>query len=324
MSIDIDNSTVSFYINGARVGSKDLTASGATVRFNGSISHSSWAGSFAFLFAGIVDGCEDSATILANQADMMQFLQNGRIGIPGNSSSEGEFMKLIDLGTPNDLNWDSIDAGTFEGSPVGGYVTTNGRRYYIGHHDYWLNTGLGNTLCDKHHLLIVPANSLASGQLNSSDTQNGGYLGCDFRTGNNANTAYADIRAILETDWGNHLLSHIDYFSSAVSSNRVTASTKADSLFDLPSEIMVHGTRHWEPNVWGSNTMESNYTFSRQQIKLFRERTDLVPLGTGWWLRSTGPYRLWTVVFAEGATGVNAANEVNGFRPVFAVCKASS
>lgn len=84
LSLDLSNGVINFYADGVAQGTKSLTESGRTVRFNGSVDHTArFAGDLSYLFIGIVDGCEDSTTILANQADMMQFLQNGRIACFG-------------------------------------------------------------------------------------------------------------------------------------------------------------------------------------------------------------------------------------------------
>jgi hypothetical protein len=87
MSIDVDNGVANFYIDGISQGTVTIYESGDTVRFNGSISHNSYPGGFTYLYIGIVDGCEESATILANQADMMQFLQKARVVEPTSGAS---------------------------------------------------------------------------------------------------------------------------------------------------------------------------------------------------------------------------------------------
>lgn len=81
LAIDAQAKRAYYYINGNIAASpyKTFANSAQVVRFNGSNSHTDRAGRFDYLFAGVVDGCEDSETILANQADMISFLSTGRI-----------------------------------------------------------------------------------------------------------------------------------------------------------------------------------------------------------------------------------------------------
>lgn len=84
VAINAQEKKAYYYINGVQnpSGYKSFNNSGQIVRFNGSNSHTDRAGIFDYLYAGVVDGCEDSATILANQQVMMNFLSTGRMFIP--------------------------------------------------------------------------------------------------------------------------------------------------------------------------------------------------------------------------------------------------
>ena len=82
LAIDATAKKAYYYINGTYVGEKSFSNSSRIVRFNGSNSHTDRAGVFDYLYAGVVDGCESSATILSNQQDMLAYLSTGRIFIP--------------------------------------------------------------------------------------------------------------------------------------------------------------------------------------------------------------------------------------------------
>lgn len=82
IAVDCTAKRAYFYINGTALTDKSFINCGRTARFNGSTSFSDRAGEFDYLFAGVVAGCESSATVIANQQDMLDVLTNGRILIP--------------------------------------------------------------------------------------------------------------------------------------------------------------------------------------------------------------------------------------------------
>ena len=233
------------------------------------------------------------------------------------SNLGGNFLELFDLGTPNDLPWDEIDVGNFRNCPVGGYVTANSRRYYLGHHNYWLHTG--DTECTTNHILIVPSGNLANGALNSTNTTAGGYVGCDFKTGANGNTGYATLQSIIQTDWGSsHILSHREHFTNAVSNGYPSGGTWYDSTIDLMSEPMVYGCKIFEP-IGNGSFVPNNYTPDKQQIKLFAERPDLITIRADWWLRGVVSSAAFALVSYNGAATYYAASNSSGLRPAFGI-----
>ena len=81
IAINAQDKKAYYYVNGVQIpsGYKTFNNSGQVVRFNGSNSYTDRAGEFDYLYAGVVDGCEDSVTVLANQQEMLNLLENGRI-----------------------------------------------------------------------------------------------------------------------------------------------------------------------------------------------------------------------------------------------------
>ena len=82
IAIDCTAKKAYYYFNGNYVVEKSFSNSGAIVRFNGSNSYTDRAGKNDYLFVGVVDGCEPSSTILANQQDMLSLISSGRILTP--------------------------------------------------------------------------------------------------------------------------------------------------------------------------------------------------------------------------------------------------
>ena len=79
MALDSSTNTAHYYYNGVSAGSAAYTNSGSSVSFNGASNHSMYAGLADYIYVGVVDGCEDSETILANQQEMLDFLSQARL-----------------------------------------------------------------------------------------------------------------------------------------------------------------------------------------------------------------------------------------------------
>ena len=232
----------------------------------------------------------------------------------------GRYLELVDLGNEYtaDLKAD-ISSGKFEKVKVGGYLTINSHRYYITHLDYWLHCG--DTECTTHHAVVVPAASdLVSGTMNSSHVTTGGYLGSDFKTGNNSNTALASIKTIIKNDFGAaNILTHREYFTNAVTSGKPSGGAWADSDIDLMNEEMVYGCPIFQVANDGT-TIPTLYTTSKSQLELFAKRPDLITTRGNWWLRDVVSATGFARVGDDGNAYYAAAGNSIGIRPAFAIC----
>ena len=233
---------------------------------------------------------------------------------------QGKYLDLVDLGTSYtaDLKAD-ISSGKFEIARVGGFLTINSHVYLFAHPDYWLHCG--DTECTTHHMVVVPlSSSLISGKMNNSNVTTGGYLGSDFKTGANSNTALADIKAIIETDFGaSNILTHREYFTNAVTNGKPSGGAWADSDIDLMNEIMVYGCPIFTPANDGS-TVPALYTTDKTQLELFAKRPDLITTRGGWWLRDVVSSAYFANVGNSGVAGGTDASDSRGIRPAFAIC----
>lgn len=276
----------------------------------------------------IEDGLEDqySATMIA--------YDNGETGLQAVNVQDaldeiknygcGWYLKLRDIGTSYTAEMkEDISSGAFKKVRVGDYLTINNHVYYFAHPDYWLHTG--DTECTTHHMLVVPAGNLVSGKMNNSHVTTGAYIGSDFKTGNNSNTALADIKAIIKADFGTeNILTHREYFANAVTNGRQSAGAWYDSDIDLMNEEMVYGCPIFTPT--GNGTMvPANYTIGKSQLKLFQERPDLIVVGTGnsrerWWLRDVVSGTVFANVYSYGNAANGNAGNSYGIRPAFAIC----
>jgi hypothetical protein len=225
----------------------------------------------------------------------------------------------IDLGTSYtaDLKADIV-SGKFEKAVVGGYLTINGHVYDFAHPDYWLNTG--DTQCTTHHMLVVPRGCLVSGKMNSTHITTGAYVGSDFYTGNNSNTALADIKAIIKADFGEaNILTHRELLANTVdASGNASSWAWYDSDIDLMNEQMVYGGPCGSKPA--ADSVNYNMGIDKSQLKLFAERPDLITNRADWWLRSVVSATLFALVGNYGDAGPYNAGASLGIRPAFAIC----
>jgi hypothetical protein len=208
-----------------------------------------------------------------------------------------------------------IADGTFKDMYIGDYWTINGVNYRIGHFDYWLRTG--DTECTTHHVLIVTDTKLADGQMNSTYTTAGGYIGSDLKTGANDNTALATAKNIITMAFGSaHILTHREYFTNAGANGKPSAGAWYDSDIDLMNENMVYGTNIFLPHPDGS-TVPNLYTIDKTQIKLFAERPDLITNRAIWWLRDVVSDAYFADVYSSGGADYGGTVNRYSIRPAF-------
>ncbi len=213
---------------------------------------------------------------------------------------------------------EDISSGNFQKAIVGGYLTLNGHIYDFAHPDYWLHTG--DTECTTHHMVVVPRVPLINGHMNKTNITTNGYGECDFRTGANSNTALSEIRAIIEEDFGaENILNHRMTFTNGIDSKGLANNWKYyDSDIDLMSEIMVYGTNIVDMTYGCSGAMYET-GFDKTQLKLFKERPDLITTRTIYFLRSIKGAGVFCLVNLHGLPNFGNASENFGIRPVFAI-----
>lgn len=240
----------------------------------------------------------------------------------------GQKLPLVDLGTSYtaDLKAD-IQAGKFEKTFVGGYLTINGHRYYMAHPDYWYNKG--DTKCTTHHMLMFPADTLNSGQLNPADGNNrstisGGYAGTYARTG--SNTTLSTAINTIKNDFGaSNILTHRERLTNAVSSYYGSGTGWFDSQVELPTEAMIYGSTQYLPRSYPGTYMSENASIDITQLELLRRLPELIAANEGYWLRdiviisTTFGGACCACVSTMGNCSYGGTKAVLGIRPVFAI-----
>ena len=256
--------------------------------------------------------------------------QTARVGVVGKSI----FYSGSDLGNDNAMfhsiprgknlgssvtaeQWAEIGAGTFKDMFVGDYWLINNFHFRIGDPNYWLN--YGDTACTANHLLIVPDESLTSGKMNNTNITTNAYVGSDYYTGANSNTAKATAKSIIEAAFGSaHILTHREYLKNATSNGYESSGAWYDSTFELMTEEMVYGTKEFKNGIAGTN-IPANYTTDHSQISLFRYAHHLICNRGYWWLRDVASSSFFAYVTHNGYCYYAAASSSCGIRPAFGI-----
>lgn len=205
----------------------------------------------------------------------------------------------------------AIANGTFEDLWLGDYWTINGINWRIWDFDYWLNTG--DSSFTKHHLVLMPDNSLYNAQMNETNVTTGGYVGSLMYTSNLSNA-----KTIVQSAFGSHALSHRVLLTNAVSNGKPSGGGWFDSVVDLPTEIMMYGHLHFSPTSDGS-TVPYIYTTERQQLALAAISPEFVANRQDYWLRDVVSGAYFAYVSNGGGPSYAGASNSFGVRPPVAV-----
>lgn len=192
----------------------------------------------------------------------------------------------------------AIADGSFEALFIGDYWTMGGVNYRIADFDYWYRTGFPeSSRVKKHHAVIVPDTSIATGQMNGSNTTSSGYRNSLMKSKMN------DTISALPPEIRSRLLVH----------NALLDGTWTETSVDLMNEIMVYGCY-----VLADNS--NKQTSENRQLSLFRMSPQARYAGGNYWLRNYANATEFTLVSYYGDASKDAATSTYGIRPVFAIC----
>ena len=191
----------------------------------------------------------------------------------------------------------AIADGSFEDLFIGDYWTMGGVNYRIADFDYWYRTGFPEaSRVEKHHAVIVPDTSIATGQMNGSNTTSGGYRNSLAKSKMN------DTISALPPEIRSRLLVH----------NALLDGTWTETSVDLMNEIMVYGCYILADN-------SNKQTSENRQLSLFRMSPQARYAGGNYWLRNYANATEFTLVSYYGDASKDAATSTYGIRPVFAI-----
>ena len=205
----------------------------------------------------------------------------------------------------------AIRNGSFDDIFVGDYWVINGTTYYVADCDYMLRCG--DTDLTTHHVVVVPATSLYSAQMNATNITDGGYVGSVMYT-----TNLAQALTKIKNDFGEgHILTFKNLLVNATANGAPSNWAWYSRQLDLMNEEMVYGTRAW--SQYNQNGYDTGC--NKSQLALFKHRHDLITIrGVWYWLRSVRSASNFCVVTYFGAaSGNRGASSSDGVRPFFLV-----
>lgn len=205
----------------------------------------------------------------------------------------------------------AVQDGTFTDMYVGDYWVINGKTRRIGDIDYFIHCGDNVDL--GHHLLMVDdgvdlaADGSTTHFMNDTDTTAGGFKGSKMWNTTIPNQILPDIT----TAFGNHLLTHREYISNAVTDGVPTGGEWVDTIYNIFNEAMYYGTVVNGANNAGTGLL--NTGCSKNQIALFKLDQSSMHRRSNIWLRDVISASDFANADNSGAaTGDDASNPWDG------------
>lgn len=201
----------------------------------------------------------------------------------------------------------AIQNGTFDDLFIGDYWVIGGVTWVIADMDYFLRCG--DTDFTKHHLVIVPASSLYNGQMNATNTTEGGYVGSVmYKTG------LDNAKAKFKAAFGSMLLTHRTYLVNAVANGKPSGGAWFDETVALMNEVMVYGTHFFEPANDGT-TIPTKYSVCNSQLALMQLNPKMIKTRETYWLQNVVSSARFALVNCYGDADCNNASYSLGVRP---------
>lgn len=183
-------------------------------------------------------------------------------------------------------------------------TVTYNTKFRIAGLDTYLN--MGDTPFTAHHAVIVPDNAIGSNRMNSTNTNDGGYVGSFMFT-----AVLPVYNAHFDTKLGNHLLSHREYLTNSVSGNSANGCTWVTVKINLPSESEIYGD-----TIFGSKY--DNLTNYRQ-FPICRLTPKYICNRSWFWCKSTAWNTSFAGVTSTGNANASSASATGGIRPCFCI-----
>ena len=200
----------------------------------------------------------------------------------------------------------AVQNGTFTDMYVGDYWVINGKTRRIGDIDYFIHCGDNVDL--DHHLLMVDDGVDLNGDgstthfMNDTDTTAGGFKGSKLWNITIPNQVLPDIT----TAFGNHLLTHREYISNAVTDGVPSGGEWVDVSYNIFNEAMYYGTIVNGANNGGAGLF--NVGCSKNQIKLFMLDPSSMNRRASIWLRDVVSASFFAYVISNGFAGRDGAS----------------
>lgn len=213
-----------------------------------------------------------------------------------------------------------IATGTFDDVFIGDYIIgkVSKRKYLVADINYRLN--MGDAECKTPHILMIPERIMGTAKMNDTNITTGAYVGSKMYT-----EYLTPFKAVIQNDFEiSHIVQHKNLLANAVTNGYESAGGWFDSTIELMNEIMVYGGNIFH-NIQNGANLPYNYTIDKQQLSLFKLRTDLTVARNDagerywYWLRDVASASTFANVSGNGNCGDNNPSYSGGVRPAFLI-----
>lgn len=167
----------------------------------------------------------------------------------------------------------AVQNGSFKDLFLGDYWEINNKKWRIVDMDYWLGTyDEDYNRMESHHLVIMPDTCLVRSAMKGDGTTTGGYWGSDLR-----DNPFNECINQFEAAFGFYPFIHGEYLSNAVTNGKVSGKILVNTVCEVPSEIMVYGTRIYSSANNDGTTIPNNMTYCKTQLALFNVAPQFIP-----------------------------------------------
>lgn len=213
-----------------------------------------------------------------------------------------------------------IATGTFDDVFIGDYIIgkVSKRKYLVADINYRLN--MGDAECKTPHILMIPERIMGTAKMNDTNITTGAYVGSKMYT-----EYLTPFKAVIQNDFEiSHIVQHKNLLANAVTNGYESAGGWFDSTIELMNEIMVYGGNIFH-NIQNGANLPYNYTIDKQQLSLFKLRTDLTVARNDagerywYWLRDVASASNFAIVNSGGYCSNHGASDSGGVRPAFLI-----
>lgn len=210
---------------------------------------------------------------------------------------------------------EQIAAGTFDDIFIGDYIIgkVSNRKYIVADLNYRLHCG--DIECTTPHVLMVPERIMGTAKMNDTNITTGAYEGSKMHT-----EYLIPFKTIIQNDFEtNHILSHQDVLTNAVTDGKSSAWAWYETTVELMSESMVYGH-----NAWGAHHgYETGNNKSQLSLFKLKPETIIVLNDAGqrywYWLRDVVSSSAFAYGNYTGYANSGSASTSGGVRPAFLI-----
>jgi hypothetical protein len=207
--------------------------------------------------------------------------------------------------------WAAIADGSFTDLYIGDYWVIGDVTYRIAAFDYYYRTG--DTVCDTHHVTLVPDGNMYTHAMNDTNVTTGGYVGSKMYT-----EGLEQAKTTIKAAFSGHVLSHRVYLTNDVADGHPSAGAWCDSEVDLMNEQMVYGGAIFMPIANGS-AVYTNNRVEKSQLPLFAHEPSRICNRDNWWLRDVVTASYFAFVDTYSNAYSYGASYSYGVRPAFSI-----